>query len=122
MGVITVQRQCAVLFLSCVHLLAGSALSSDGISEFHELWSQMDFVVELRHVLNFLQQNGFEKAAEAVYERLDNANLDVKQAVDAQERDRSPDSAPDYAGEYADQPLEEEYRSRSAEPVLVSSR
>lgn len=82
----------------------------------------MDFVVELRHVLNFLQQNGFEKAAEAVYERLENANVDVKQTLDAEERDGSPSSAPEYGGEYADQLPEEEYRSKSAEPVLVSSR
>lgn len=82
----------------------------------------MDFVVELRHVLNFLQQHGFEKAAEAVYERLESSNVDVKPAVDEEERESSPSSAPEYTGEYVDQPQQDEYRSRSADPVLVSSR
>lgn len=88
----------------------------------NKTWNQMDFVVELRHVLNFLQQNGFDKAAEAVYEKLETADLDKKSAPDTQERDDSPSSAPEYAGDYLDQPIEEDFRSRSAEPVLVSSR
>ncbi|WIA42780.1 hypothetical protein OEZ86_008720 [Tetradesmus obliquus] len=85
-----------------------------------------DFVERLRQVLQFLQDHGFNKAAEAVYESLE--NLERKPSLDSadEQLQASLHSAPvafgedqDFAGQEGPQ---EEYRSRSAEPVLVSSR
>jgi hypothetical protein len=83
-----------------------------------------DFVDRLRHVLQFLQDHGFNKAAEAVYESLE--NLESKPSLDSadEQLQASLHSAPVAFGEeqdFADQEgPQEEYTSRSAEPVLVS--
>lgn len=65
-----------------------------------------EFVQRLQYVLQFLTDNGFEKAASAVYEQLESKT------------DEPSHSAPDYAAEEPEACPEDEYRSRSADSVL----
>lgn len=85
--------------------------------------SSDEFVYQLRSVLAFLQDHGFSKAAEAVYESLDNQDNKPSLDIEDRQQEASPShSAPSgYGQELADHAEgEDEYRSKSAEPVLVS--
>jgi hypothetical protein len=83
-----------------------------------------DYLERLRDVVQFLQANGFSKAAECVIETWD--QVDSKTSLDTadEQLQASLQSAPVAFGEdldFADlDGRQEEYRSRSAEPVLVS--
>lgn len=72
--------------------------------------SAESFVQRLQDVLQFLTDNGFEKAASAVYSQLEKAEADV----DAVALESRPE-------EYVEEPeanAEADFRSRSADPVL----
>ena len=79
-----------------------------------------EYVDQLRGVLQFLQDHGFQKAADAVYEQ-----LDAKQPSEPEEptRDQEPssqasgDGSEDSDGSGSD--TKAPYRSKSAEPVLT---
>jgi hypothetical protein len=70
------------------------------------------FVAQLQSVLQFLQDNGFETAVQSVYQQLEG-----KQSV---ERNISPTGSHPARGDADQVDSIEEYRSKSAEPVLIS--
>jgi hypothetical protein len=83
-----------------------------------------EFMDRLRDVVQFLQANGFSKAADSVIETWE--SIETKPSLDTvdEQQQTSLHSAPGAFGEdldFADlDGRQEEYRSRSAEPVLVS--
>lgn len=83
---------------------------------------QQEYVEQLRSVLQFLQDNGFGKAADAVYEQLnDKEGTEGEDSKDQQRQDSAAGPSEDYEEQYHATATSEpqQYRSRSAEPVLT---
>jgi hypothetical protein len=83
---------------------------------------QQEYVEQLRSVLQFLQDNGFAKAADAVYEQLnDKEGTEGEDSKDQQRQDSAAGPSEEYEEQYHATSTSEpqQYRSRSAEPVLT---
>jgi hypothetical protein len=80
-----------------------------------------EYVDQLRGVLQFLQDHGFQKAADAVYDQLDSKQpSEPEEAIEDQQPSSQP-SVEESSGEPdgSESDAKTPYRSKSAEPVLT---